>query len=191
MANQVDFLPNEIKKAKVRGRLMNLAVLASMALMVGVSGMGVIVIRNNAGSEEKTEALRASVDSMRHWEHEVLSLKSDLEATAEKHRILKKLRTEFDWSESLGELSESIPENAVLNYFHLSSDASQADQGAVSETYQIRMNGVAKSEMELLTFIEQLGRTRNLNGIEIENSGKRKNANGEENVTFQMSGTIH
>jgi Tfp pilus assembly protein PilN len=191
MPNHVDFLPQEVRKARVLSRLMNLAVLGSLVLMVGVAAMGFVVRKSNAGFEDKTDALRAQVDSMRHWENELVPLKRSLEATAARHSVLQKLYTESNWVASLGELSESIPENAVLNYFHLASHANRSGAEIGADTQQVHMTGVAKSEIDLLMFIDSLERTRYLNEIEIEKSGIRRNSKGEQNVTFQMHGTIH
>ena len=98
MTEKVDFLPQDIRKNKVLGKRLNLAILVTFTLMICVVGSGWSLHRKNVSIDTELVSLRESVESMQTLELEVGPLKSDLEMATKKHLMVGGLTQRSNWA---------------------------------------------------------------------------------------------
>lgn len=191
MTQEVDFIPSEHVKARIRRKQLLRASVAVLAVFAVECGLLISVRGQAARVDASLIPLRESVAEMREWEARVEPLTLGLQEAHEHQSTLQRLAQGENWIGFLNALSESTNERIWLTDCRIRTEVNPGGDGETSETSRMVVSGVATSDIEIIEFMSSLADSPFVKSLRLETSRTSGVESRKGMIEFAMAGTLH
>jgi hypothetical protein len=198
MKSSVDLIPREVRAEQtVHKRILGwiaVGVAVVVAVLLVASSLWVRLGKLDA----QVRPLRERVAAMEGWDQKMAPLADRLQSARQRQKIVGRLLKEPFWSGLLSDLSVAAGEKLLLGQVTITKELVNKEPVAnkepdakdklQSEIYKVLISGIAPSNGELMSFMTQLGSSKNIKSISLEQSRVSQEKEKQGMVTFEIHG---